>query len=240
MGFLDRIRRLVRAGAHDLLKRAEDPAKVLDQIILDMTNQLNSAKRSVALAIAEEKRLERMVAVQQPRGQEWEDRALVALKAGREELALQALARKSSEEQHTLRLQEQHTKQHDAVDGLKQSLRDLQIKIDDARQKKVVLVARARHAEAARQVQQLVSGIGNTSAFEAFDEMAARVEQLELENQALAEATERPETLESEIDRLAAGISDDTTRAIGGDAVPPDGLNHSLEELKRRLREESV
>ena len=87
MGVFDRLRRLFRSNLNELINRAEDPEKVLNQIVADMSTQLLDAKRSVATAIAEEKRLERQVKAQDGSAAEWDRRAVVALRAGKEDLA---------------------------------------------------------------------------------------------------------------------------------------------------------
>ncbi|HKL22852.1 MAG TPA: PspA/IM30 family protein, partial [Tichowtungia sp.] len=90
----DRIRRLIRSNVNDAVRKAENPEKMLNQLILDMNKQLTEAKRNVATAITEEKRLLRQVEEQRNRATEWEDRAKVALRAGKEDLAREALTRK--------------------------------------------------------------------------------------------------------------------------------------------------
>lgn len=255
MGVFDRLRRLIRSNLNDVIRQAEDPEKVLNQVIVDMTQQLAEAKRNVASAIAEEKRIERQVHQMREAGAEWERRAMVALRAGKEELAREALTRKKREDDYASQLHEQWQKQHHGVEELKNSLRGLQDRIEEAQRKKTLLVARAKRAEAQKKIQELVQGIGDTSAFDAFDEMAKRVEQLETESEAIAELdTGRgDQSLEAQIAALEGGSSDemledlrrkmlaaggnpDVDHVVGGSTSDPD-VDSSLEELKRRMRE---
>lgn len=263
MGLFDRLRRLIRASVNDTIRRHEDPEKVLNEILLDMNKQLVEAKRNVATAIAEEKRLERQVVAQEEKAQEWERRAVVALKAGKEDLAREALIRKKREDDYARQFRAQYDKQHEAVEGLKVALRGLQDKMEDAQRQKNLLVARAKRAEAQKRIQEVITGLDDTSAFQAFDDMAARVEQLEAESEAIGEldVVSTDKSLEEEIAALEEdstdAMLDDLRRKValdsatgGANAGAGDraaGTDHggegatdidtSLEELKRRMRE---
>jgi phage shock protein A len=242
----DRLRRLIRSNVNDAVRKAEDPEKMLNQLILDMNKQLTEAKRNVATAITEEKRLLRQVEEQRNGAAEWERRAMVALRAGKEDLAREALARKQREDQYAEQLSSQYDKQHDAVEKLKTSLRELQDRIEEAQRKKNLLVARAKRAEAQKKIQEIITGLGDTSAFDAFDEMSRRVEQLEIETEALEEVENdsSDRTLEDEIAALeqpdSTGMLDDLRTKMaredaGSGTEEPDQLDRSLEELKRKL-----
>ncbi|MDA3951902.1 MAG: PspA/IM30 family protein [Spirochaeta sp.] len=245
----DRLRRLIRSNVNDAVKKAENPEKMLNQLILDMNKQLTEAKRNVATAITEEKRLLRQVEEQRNSAAEWERRAMVALRAGKEDLAREALERKQREDHYVEQLSSQYDKQHDAVEKLKSSLRELQDRIEEAQRKKNLLVARAKRAEAQKKIQEIITGLGDTSAFDAFDEMSRRVEQLEIETEALEEV-EGNSTDRSLEDQIAAleqpdsnGMLDDLRNKIaaedaGSGAGETDHIDRSLEELKRKLDSE--
>lgn len=257
MGVFERLRRLISSNVNDMVRKAEDPEKMLNQLVVDMNKQLVEAKRNVATAISEEKRLLRQVESQEQKASEWEQRAMTALRAGEETLAREALERKQREEQYAVQLREQHEKQHQAVESLKASLRDLQDRIEEAQRKKNVLVARAKRAEAQKKIQEIITGLGNTSAFDAFDEMSKRVEQLELENEALAEVGESSadQSLEQKIAALEQPSGDQALEdlrrkmALGGQSGSAaknsessssgdDSIDQSLAELKRKLSSE--
>ncbi len=252
MGMFERLRRLIRSNVNEMVRKAEDPEKMLNQLILDMNKQLVEAKKNVATAISEEKRLGRQVDGQREKALEWERKAMVALKAGREDLAREALQRKSREDQYVNQLQQQYDKQHEAVENLKHSLRELQDRIEEAQRRKNLLVARAKRAEAQKKIQEIITGLGDTSAFDAFDEMAQRVEQLEVETEALAEieSNSGDESLEAQISALEQPDGDvmledlrrkieieDQRSATDRASTPgadPD-VDASLEELKKKL-----
>jgi phage shock protein A len=190
MGIFARLARLIQSNINALISSSEDPEKMLNQLIRDMTEQLALAKKQVAGAIADEKRLARQVEAEQQKAAEWEKKAMLAVRAGNDALAKEALARKKEHESLGTQLQDQWQKQKTAVDQLKLALRALNNKIEEAKRKKGVLIARKKRAEAQKQIHETMSGLKNASAFEAFEEMAGRIEQMEAEAEASAQITE--------------------------------------------------
>src|SRR6188768_2898281 len=98
MGFFQRLATLIKSNLNDLISSSEDPEKMLNQIVEEMTNQLGEAKKMVALSIADEKRLEKQTQQELESAAAWEKRAMLAVKAGNDELAKEALARKKEHE----------------------------------------------------------------------------------------------------------------------------------------------
>ena len=150
MGFFRRIRRVVRANIDEVLDRVEKPAQQLDQLIIGMNRQLISAKKSVASAITDERRLERNIATFREQALQWEHRAMLAIKADKDGLARQALVRQQEMSKSVEEYEAQLLAQHEAVEKLKTALRALQQKIDDAQRRRNLLMARAKRAEAQR------------------------------------------------------------------------------------------
>src|SRR5256886_6126096 len=93
MGIFDRLSTLIRSNISDLINRAENPEKMLNQLIVDMRSQLAKAKQQVAAAIADEKRLSAQVDTEKKSAEDWERRAVLAVQEGRGDLAEQALPR---------------------------------------------------------------------------------------------------------------------------------------------------
>ncbi|MCL2232435.1 MAG: PspA/IM30 family protein [Treponema sp.] len=177
-----------------MISKAEKPEKMLNQLILDMQTQLLESKRAVALAIADEKKLEREVANQESQAQEWEKKAMMAVRAGKDDLAREALLRKQEYDSAAAEYRKQWESQKESVEKLKESLRELQNKIEEAQRKKNLLIARAKRAEAQQKIQNTISSVsGNKSAFDAFDRMAQKVDQME----AHADAAKELEDLSS-------------------------------------------
>ncbi|HOJ99153.1 MAG TPA: PspA/IM30 family protein [Termitinemataceae bacterium] len=188
MGIFSRLKTLIASNVNDMINKAENPEKMLNQLIIDMNEQLIEAKKGVALAIADEKKLEREMLNQQAQAQEWEKKAMLAVRAGQDDLAKEALLRKQEHENNYVEYKKQWEAQKAAVEKLKESLKELQTKIEEAQRKKNLLIARAKRAEAQQKIQKTISNVtGNTSAFEAFDRMAQKVDQLEAEADAAKE-----------------------------------------------------
>jgi len=188
MGIFSRLKTLISSNINDLINKAEKPEKMLNQLIIDMQEQLLESKRAVAMAIADEKKLEREVANQEAQAKDWENKAMLAVKAGKDDLAREALLRKQEYDKAAVEYRKQWEAQKESVEKLKESLRELQNKIEEAQRKKNLLVARAKRAEAQQKIQNTISSVsGNRSAFDAFDRMAQKVDQMEAQADAAKE-----------------------------------------------------
>ena len=227
MGIFDRFRRVVKSNLNDMISKAENPEKMLSQLVIDMNEQLIDSKKSVASAIADEKKLERMANQQLAQSEEWERKARLALKAGKEDLAKEALLRKQEYDGLSVQYKEQWQAQHEAVEKLKQSLRGLQQKIEEAQRKKNLLIARAKRAEAQKRIQGTIGSMADNSAFDAFDKMASKVERIEAEVDAMAELEDhsKDDSLENQFAQLEAS-------GAGSDLL--------LEDLKKKMQSEGL
>lgn len=190
MGIFDRLSTLIKSNLNDLISSAENPEKMLNQIIVDMRNQLAKAKQQVAAAIADEKRLKDQADAEFKLADDWEKRAMLAVQEGRDDLAKQALLRGQEHLEHGQALATTWEAHKLETEKLKQSLRDLNDKIEEAKRKKNVLEARLKRAEAQKAIQETMSGLNNASAFETFDRMTAKVDQIEAEAEAQAQLQE--------------------------------------------------
>ena len=216
MGVLDRLTRLIRSNINDLIARAENPEKMLIQIIEDMRRQLAQAKQEVAVAIADERKLRAQFEETRGQATEWERRARLAIREGRDDLARQALVRGQEHAQHARELEEQWQKHRAETDKLKDSLRQLNAKIEEAKRKKNLLIAKQKRAEAQKRIHDTMQGLQDKSAFRAFDQMTEKIEEAERRALASAEVTEEltGDTLLGEFAALEAG----------GDAAVEDKL----------------
>src|SRR4029077_3563903 len=190
MGIIDRLSTLIRSNINDLISRAENPQKVLEQLIVDMRNQLAKAKQQVAAAIADEKRLSAQAEQEKKLSEDWEKRAVLAVQEGRDDLAKQALLRYNEHVQGAVQLQETWVKHREETDRLKASLRQLNDKIEEAKRKKNILIARQKRAEAHKRIQETMGAISDKSAFETFERMAEQIEHEERKLIAAAEVNE--------------------------------------------------
>ena len=228
MGIFDRFRRVVKSNLNDMISKAENPEKMLNQLIIDMNEQLIESKKSVASAIADEKKLERLMTQQANQGEEWDRKARLALKAGKEDLAKEALLRKQEFAGLATQYKEQWEAQHASVEKLKQSLRGLQQKIEEAQRKKNLLIARAKRAEAQKRIQSTIGNMADNSAFAAFDKMANRVEQIEAEVDAMAEIEDMSSNEKDIESQFAALESSDASADL------------LLEDLRKQMSQEGL
>ena len=187
MGIFDRLSTLLRSNINDLISRAENPEKMLNQLITDMKGQLAKAKQQVASAIADEKKLQADAEAMRKQAEDWERRAMLAVQEGRDDLAKQALLRYNESMQGAQQLHETWVKHKAETENLKASLRGLNDKIEEAKRKKNILIARARRAEAQQRIQETMSGMSDKSAFESFERMTEKIEQQERKAIAAAE-----------------------------------------------------
>jgi phage shock protein A len=189
MGIFDRFSSLLRSNINDLISRAEDPEKML-QILVDMRSQLAKAKQQVATAIADEKRLRDQADAEYRQGHDWEQKAMLAIKEGRDDLAKQALMRQGEHQSAGLQLEQTWELHRAETEKLKNSLRDLNDKIEEAKRKKNLLVARQRRAQAQQRIAETMSSLNEKSAFEAFARMEERIETNERQLKASIEIEE--------------------------------------------------
>ncbi|HEX4419591.1 MAG TPA: PspA/IM30 family protein [Kofleriaceae bacterium] len=214
MGIFSRLGTLIKSNINDLITKAEDPEKMLTQVLSEMQAQLIEAKKAVAVAIADEKKLQKQYTAEADKAKEWERKAMVAVRAGDDNLARQALARKQEHETIATQFQQQWLAQKQAVEKLKDALRLLNNKIEEAKRKKNILIARKKRAEAQQQIANTMQGLGDTSAFDTFDRMAERIQLMEAEAEAGAELAGElsGDTLESkflQLEQGGAGTEDD-------------------------------
>src|SRR5436190_8746745 len=207
MGIFSRLGTLIKSNINDLITKAEDPEKMLSQVLLEMQQQLVEAKKAVAIAIADEKKLQKQYTTETDKAKEWERKAMVAVRSGDDNLARQALARKQEHETIATQFQQQWVSQKAAVEKLKDALRLLNNKIEEAKRKKNILIARKKRAEAQQQIANTMQGLGDTSAFDTFDRMAERIQLMEAEAEAGAELAGElsGDTLESKFLQLEQG-----------------------------------
>ena len=190
MGIFDRLSTFVRSNINDMISRAEDPEKMLNQILIDMRSQLAKAKQQVATAIADEKRLKDQAEVEYKQAADWENKAMLAIKEGRDDLAKQALMRQGEHMSHGQQLETTWETHRLETEKLKNSLRDLNDKIEEAKRKKNLLIARQRRAQAQKRIAETMSSMSEKSAFEAFARMEERIETNERQLKASIEIEE--------------------------------------------------
>ncbi|HUG38914.1 MAG TPA: PspA/IM30 family protein [Longimicrobiales bacterium] len=214
MGIFQKLSLLLRSNINDAIARAENPEKVLNQLIADMREQLSRAKQEVAVAIADEQKLRSQVEEEARQAKEWEKRAMLAVRENRDDLAKQALVRQQEHAGRATSMEQTWQRQAQETEKVKASLRELNDKIEEAKRKKNLLVAKQKRAQAQRRIHETMAGMSDKSAFEAFERVAEKIEESERRALAAAEVTHTlsGDTLETEFKRLQG--SDDVDQRL--------------------------
>jgi phage shock protein A len=228
MGLFDRLKRVVGANLNDLVSKAEDPEKMLEQAVLEMQEDLVQLRQGVAQAIAAQKRTEKQYNESQNEINKWQRNAQLALQKGDENLARQALERKKTYTDTGSALKTSLDQQTAQVESLKRNLIQLESKISEAKTKKEMLKARITTAKAQEQLQGMVSGMNSSSAMSAFERMEEKVMIQEARAQSMGELASSD--LESQFAQLTSGSDvDDELAAMKAQLLPPAQTpQHSL------------
>ncbi len=213
MALLERVTTLVRANLNDLVDKAEDPEKMIKQIILDMENQLLQVKTQVAISIADQHLLEKKQKENEESAQQWARRSELAVDKGDDGLARAAIERSIGYQSTAASFLQQVEDQKGQVNTLKEALIRLQQKLEEAKSKSDILIAQHRRSRALGKATDAGRAIGDGSSAAAFDRMKHKVLHQEAATQASSEllsddingkfaAMEK----ESEIDRQLAEL----------------------------------
>jgi phage shock protein A len=187
MALLERVSTLVRANINDLIDKAEEPEKMIKQVILDMQNQLLQVKTQVAIAIADQHLLERRHKENEEKTAEWMRKAELAVTKKEDDLARAALHRVESYRELAGSFTQQVTDQKAQVENLKTALRQLEQKLTEAQAKSDLLIAQQRRARAVGKAHDARTAIGDGSKSAAFDRMKRKVAHNEAVSQAKSE-----------------------------------------------------
>ncbi len=200
MSLLDRVSTLLRANLNDLVEKAEDPEKLLKQIVLDMENQLLQVKTQVAIAIADEHLLEKKRREHEQEAGEWRRKAELAVQKNMDDLARSALERALSHEQLAAGFASQAEDQKHEADNLRQALRKLEQKLSETRAHAEMLVAEHRRAKVVGRATKART-VAGPDQDHAMDRMKNKVRQTAAENAATSEVMVT-ETLEDKFKTL--------------------------------------
>jgi phage shock protein A len=187
MAVLERVATLVRANLNDLIDRAEDPEKMIKQVILDMENQLLQVKTQVAISMADQHLLQKKQKEQEDKAAEWMRKAELAVDKGQDDLARAALERYQGFTKLAEGYTQQVADQRLQVETLRNALAKLDQKLTEARAKCDLLLAQHRRARAADRASDAQLAIGDKSNVAAFDRLRQKVIRSEAISQAKSE-----------------------------------------------------
>ena len=224
MSWMERFSFVIRSSITTIREKVEDPERMLYQLLIDMEEEQCRVRSSVAEAIADEIRLGKQVEKARQDSETWLERASTAMKRGDERGAQAALEQKLSADSRAASLEQEHAKQKDQTAKLGRSVRELEDKIRQARQKRTLLLARLTRADSQRRIENAMSHCGANSAFASFDRLEQRVERAE----ALSTAHDRLSDRDPDAEELARQFEEQSRQ---------DRLKVELEELKRRVAE---
>lgn len=212
MALLERVSTLVRANLNDLIDKAEEPEKMIKQLILDMENQFIQVKTQVAVAMADEHLLEKKQKENEAKALEWMRKAELAVDKKQDDLARAALDRHQSYMQLAQNFHEQVADQKVQVENLRSALSKLEQKLAEAHSKSELLIAQHRRARAVSKASDARIAVGDRSKVAAFDRMQHKVLQGEAVSQAKSELA-----ADSLDDRLAALEKEDKIEQLLAD-----------------------
>ena len=179
MGLLERVSTLIRANINDAIDRAEDPEKMIKQVILDMENQYMQVKTPVAVSIADQHMLEKKLRENEDAGNDWMRKAERAVDNAQDDLARAALDRYQTSQKLALSYREQVGDQKAQVDALKGALVKLEQKLEEVKSKRELLLARHRRSIALSKAARAQGAIGNQAKSATFDRLKDRVNHTE-------------------------------------------------------------
>jgi phage shock protein A len=218
MGIFSRTRDIIAANVTDLLDRAEDPAKMIRMIIMEMEETLIEVRASAARTIADQKEMRRHISKLDKLQESWTEKAELALSKGREDLAKAALLEKQKAGDMADRLREEIGALDDALQASEADISKLQNKLREARARQNSIVARLESAHNRARMREMTNGPKIDEAFSRFDTLERRVDFAEGRAEAAGMGA-APKTLDEEIADLRSS----------------EKVDAELEALKARL-----
>lgn len=217
MGIFSRTRDIIAANMTDLLDRAEDPAKMIRMIILEMEETLVEVRASAARTIADQKEMRRHIAKLEKLQADWTEKAELALSKGREDLAKAALLERQKAADMAVQLGAEIEVLDDALRASEEDIAKLQTKLREARARQNTIMTRLESAHNRMKLREAYSGARVEDAFSRFEVLERRVDLAE--GRADAAGMGEPKTLEDQFAELRAS----------------DKVDAELEALKARL-----
>lgn len=198
MKWLTNFNLVMRSSVTTLKEKIEDPERMLHQLIIDMEEELDRVRSSVAEAVADEIQMRKRSQRERDDADQWMERASAAMKRGDESTAKAALEQKMSAQQRADRYTSEHERQKAEVEKLQRSVRDLEDKIRQAKQKKTLLTARMARAASTKKINAVMESSSRQSAFAQFNRLEEKVDREE----ALSEAWDRMDGKDPDADEL--------------------------------------
>jgi phage shock protein A len=232
MVILDRIKRIISSNINSLMEKAEDPESLLKELIREMDENIIDLRNEIIRSVAGEKRLARRIESVKEKIQVWQENSEKAVKDGNDELARKAIARKIQEEQRMSDLAEHHKRAFESSESMKEQLKILEDKVQDARRRKEILVARKRSAQTQRAMLSATQGFAKAaresnallseseSDISGVSSLEDDILRMETEAEAMQELTTQEPTLEEVFEK----------------SKTEEEIERRLKELKNKLK----
>jgi len=202
MGIFRRLSDLLKSNVNDLIDRAEDPEKMVKQIIIDMQTELTKATQNYGKAKASEHLAEKRYLEAQKQSQNWENKAKAALSQGNEELAKQALAKKVKADEDTANYKQMYESISDQTEAIGNQVEVLKAKLEEAKSRQAMLIARSQMADTQKGLAKAAGGFDGNSSLEKFNRMEEKIEQKEAEAAAFSEIAGADNDLNDAFDKI--------------------------------------
>ncbi len=187
MGIFSRLSDLLKSNVNDLIDRAEDPEKMVKQVIADMQTELNKATQNYGKAKASERLAEKKYLDAQKISASWENKAKAALSQGNQELAKQALAKKVKADEDTANYKEMYESISNQTEAIEDQVEVLKSKLEEAKSRQAMLIARSQMADTKKNLAKSAGGFDGSSSMEKFRRMEEKIERKEAEADAFTE-----------------------------------------------------
>lgn len=244
MGLFRRLSALFRSWMNSLVGRMEDPSRMLETSLADMDTQLSQAATEVGRVVAEQRRLEKALEKAQAESRAWEQKAMLAVQKGNDELARACLAKKATLDAQVALLAPQAAGQREVAEQMKAQVQKLRARVDEARGKKTILMARQAQAEAGKLVYASLETLDAKDASSALGKLEAKVMQAEAHAEAQGELG-----VDLDLERQLAALTvepatDDALAALrakmGLHATAPSPAAHTIEHDEEVEQEASL
>ncbi|HHV65538.1 MAG TPA: PspA/IM30 family protein [Peptococcaceae bacterium] len=187
MAIFSRLADLLKANINGLLDKAEDPEKMLKQMIIDMEEQLQKAIQGLGQVMANERQMRKQIETAEGQSKMWEERAKTALKAGEQDLAKKAVEEKLRFDENIKQYRAMHAQLENQVNAMRDQVNNLKAKLEDARNRQTLLLARAQMAEARRSISETLGGVDSDGAFAKMEKFERKIAQMEAQADAALE-----------------------------------------------------
>ena len=226
MGIFTRFRDIVSSNINAILDKAEDPEKLIKLMIREMEDTLVEIKAACAGAMASSKKVQRQLDTLHDRIRYWEEKAGLAVKKGRDNLARTALVEKRRYARRLAGLENELIEHNLLIEQYQADIRQLEDKLKSARDKQRILVQRHIHADRKRRAQEEIRRVDSSDAVLKFDELENRIERMEAEADLVNFG--KKTALEAEFDDLGADEEiENELQALKTPVSPKDAMNAS-------------